>query len=64
MVVNGHPTLSKKSQAAIADGKNLVFVSAVVVWQIRLRKIRNILNTKNKVLALLNLPKTCYMFVL
>jgi len=36
--LNGHPTLSKKSQAAIADGKNLVFVSAVVVWEIRIKE--------------------------
>jgi len=36
--LNGHPSLSKKSQAAIADGKNLVFVSAVVVWEIRIKE--------------------------
>ena len=36
--LNGHPTLSKKPQAAIADGKNLVFVSAVVVWEIRIKE--------------------------
>ncbi len=36
--LNGHPTLSKKSQAAIADGKNPVFVSAVVVWEIRIKE--------------------------
>ena len=36
--LNGHPTLSKKSQYAIADGKNLVFVSAVVVWEIRIKE--------------------------
>ena len=36
--LNGHPSLSKKSQSAIADGKNLVFVSAVVVWEIRIKE--------------------------
>lgn len=36
--LNGHPSLSKKSQTAIADGKNLVFVSAVVVWEIRIKE--------------------------
>ena len=36
--LNDHPALSKKSQAAIADGKNLVFVSAVVVWEIRIKE--------------------------
>ena len=36
--LNGHPTLSKTAQAAIADGKNLVFVSAVVVWEIRIKE--------------------------
>ncbi|MBW1735327.1 MAG: type II toxin-antitoxin system VapC family toxin [Deltaproteobacteria bacterium] len=37
--LNGHPSLSRKSQAAIADGKNLVFVSAVVVWEIRIKAV-------------------------
>ena len=36
--LNDQPTLSKKSQAAIADGKNLVFVSAVVVWEITIKE--------------------------
>ncbi|MBW1903220.1 MAG: type II toxin-antitoxin system VapC family toxin [Deltaproteobacteria bacterium] len=36
--LNGYPSLSKKSQAAIADGKNLVFVSAVVVWEIGIKE--------------------------
>jgi len=36
--LNCDPSLSKKSQAAIADGKNLVFVSAVVVWEIRIKE--------------------------
>jgi PIN domain nuclease of toxin-antitoxin system len=34
--LNGHPTLSRKAKAAIADGKTLVLVSAVVIWEIRI----------------------------
>ena len=36
--LNDQPVLSKKSRAAIAEGKNLVFVSAVVVWEIRIKE--------------------------
>jgi len=36
--LNDDPTLSKKSRTAIAEGKNLVFVSAVVVWEIRIKE--------------------------
>jgi len=35
--LNADPTLSKKAQAAIADRKNRVFVSAVAVWEIRIK---------------------------
>ena len=34
-------TLSEKSRTAIADGKNLVFVSAVSVWEIRIKEALN-----------------------
>jgi PIN domain nuclease of toxin-antitoxin system len=33
-----HPSLSKNAKAAIADGKNIVFVSAVVIWEIRIKQ--------------------------
>ena len=36
--LDDHPTLSKKARTAIADGKNLVLVSAVVVWEIRIKQ--------------------------
>ena len=36
--LDDHPTLSKKAKAVIADGKNLVFVSAVVIWEIRIKQ--------------------------
>ena len=36
--LDDHPTLSKKAKAAIADGENLVFVSAVVIWEIRIKQ--------------------------
>jgi PIN domain nuclease of toxin-antitoxin system len=36
--LDDNPTLSKKAKAAIADGKNLVFVSAAVIWEIRIKQ--------------------------
>jgi len=36
--LDDHPTLSRKAKAAIADGKNLVFVSAVIIWEIRIKQ--------------------------
>jgi len=39
--LNDDPTLSEKSFAAIADGKNLVFVSAVSIWEIRIKEALN-----------------------
>ena len=36
--LDDHPTLSKKAKAAIADGENLVFVSAVIIWEIRIKQ--------------------------
>jgi PIN domain nuclease of toxin-antitoxin system len=39
--LNGAPALSEKSQAAIADSKNLVFISAVTIWEIRIKEALN-----------------------
>jgi PIN domain nuclease of toxin-antitoxin system len=39
--LNDDPTLSEKSRTAIADGKNLVFISAVSVWEIRIKEALN-----------------------
>ena len=36
--LDDHPTLSKKAKDAIADGKKLVFISAVVIWEIRIKQ--------------------------
>ena len=36
--LDDYATLSKKAKAAIADGKNLVFISAVVIWEIRIKQ--------------------------
>jgi len=30
--------LSRKAKDAIADGKNLVFISAAVIWEIRIKQ--------------------------
>ena len=34
--LDDNPTLSAEARDAIADGRNLVFVSAVVIWEIRI----------------------------
>jgi PIN domain nuclease of toxin-antitoxin system len=36
--LDDHPTLSDEAKTAIADGKNLIFISAVVVWEIRIKQ--------------------------
>lgn len=36
--LNNDPSLSRKARNAIADGKNLVFVSAVSIWEIRIKE--------------------------
>ena len=36
--LDDNPTLSKKAKAAIADGKNLVFISTSVIWEIRIKQ--------------------------
>ncbi len=36
--LDDHPSLSPKAKAAIADGKNLVLISAVVIWEIKIKQ--------------------------
>jgi len=36
--LDGNPTLSEKARTAIADGGNPVFLSAVVIWEIRIKQ--------------------------
>jgi PIN domain nuclease of toxin-antitoxin system len=36
--LDDHPTLSKKAKAKIADGKNLVLISAAVTWEIQIKQ--------------------------
>jgi PIN domain nuclease of toxin-antitoxin system len=36
--LDDYPTLSKKAKGAISHGKNLVFISAVVIWEIRIKQ--------------------------
>lgn len=45
--LDANPTLSKKAQPTIADGNNLVFVSAVVIWEIRIKQSLGKLETFN-----------------
>ena len=39
--LNDASALSEKVRTAIADGKNLVFISAVSVWEIRIKEALN-----------------------
>jgi len=36
--LDANPTLSEKANSAIADGKNLVLISAAVIWEIRIKQ--------------------------
>ena len=36
--LDDHPSLSKKVRVVIADGNNLVFVSAAIIWEIRIKQ--------------------------
>ena len=36
--LDANPTLSEKAKSTIADGNNLVFVSAAVIWEIRIKQ--------------------------
>jgi PIN domain nuclease of toxin-antitoxin system len=36
--LDDYPTLSKKAKDAISHGKNLIFISAVVIWEIRIKQ--------------------------
>ena len=36
--LDDHPNLSRQARKAIADGRNLVFLSAAVIWEIQIKK--------------------------
>jgi PIN domain nuclease of toxin-antitoxin system len=36
--LDDYPTLSKKAKDAISHGKNIIFISAVVIWEIRIKQ--------------------------
>lgn len=36
--LDDHPSLSEKARATISKGGNLIFVSAVVIWEIRIKQ--------------------------
>jgi PIN domain nuclease of toxin-antitoxin system len=36
--LDNHPNLSRQARTAIADGRNLVFVSAAVIWEIQIKQ--------------------------
>lgn len=36
--LDDHPSLSEKARTSIANGENLVFVSAAVIWEIRIKQ--------------------------
>lgn len=36
--LDDNPILSKKARVAISDAKNIVFLSAAVIWEIRIKQ--------------------------
>ncbi len=36
--LDDHPSLSERARTTISDGRNLIFVSAVVIWEIRIKQ--------------------------
>jgi len=36
--LDDHPSLSERARTTITDGSNLIFVSAVVIWEIRIKQ--------------------------
>lgn len=36
--LDDNPTLAEEAKTAIADGKNLVFISTAVIWEIRIKQ--------------------------
>lgn len=36
--LDDHPSLSEKARTSISNGENLVFVSAAVIWEIRVKQ--------------------------
>lgn len=36
--LDDHPSLSRRCRSAVADGSNLVFVSAAIIWEIRIKQ--------------------------
>ncbi len=36
--LDANPTISEEAKSTIADGNNLVFVSAAVIWEIRIKQ--------------------------
>lgn len=36
--LDDHPSLSERARAVIADGNNMVFLSAAVIWEIRIKQ--------------------------
>ena len=35
--LDDHPNLTSRTKTAIADGQNLVFISAAVIWEIQIK---------------------------
>ena len=42
--LDDHPSLSERARATISEGSNLIFVSAVVIWEIRIKQALGKLN--------------------
>jgi PIN domain nuclease of toxin-antitoxin system len=52
--LDANPALSEKATSMIADGNNLVFVSAVVIWEIRIEQAQGKLEIPSNFRKVLN----------
>jgi len=52
--LDDHPSLSEKARKIIADGNNLAFVSAAVIWEIRIKQALGKLEVPSEFLPVLD----------
>ena len=46
--LDDHPNLSERAREGIASGRNLIFISATVIWEIRIKQSLGKLKIPNK----------------
>lgn len=55
--LENNPTLSKRARSAIIEGENLVFISAVSIWEISIKKAMGKLKTPDNLLEEIELHR-------